>query len=281
MNFTEIINKNLNMSDFELFKSITENYNTTHTTAIVDICKHCDAVEENGIVLCADCGEEINRPLLHDKEWRYYGSGDSKRSSDPNRVHARKIDEKNIAKDVESMSFSETIVAKANELYTQCTNGQIYRGGSRKSVIFACIFHAYKLAGKHQTPDVLIQVFGLSRKAGLKGLKIVNINIPKDSEIHDTCITSKHIICDIMDKFKTSNEHKQQVYDIYDKVKNRSSKLNRARPQSVAAAVIFYWVKLNNINIQLVDFAKTTNLSELTIVKNMKEVETIFMNNPL
>lgn len=265
------------MSDFELFKYIIGNYNEPKKEIETGVCKHCDIVDEGGAILCTDCGEEINHHVLHDKEWRYYGGGDSKRSSDPNRVHARKIDEKNIAKDVENMFFSETIVAKANEIYTQCTNGQIYRGGSRKSVIFACIFHAYKLAGNHQTPDNLIQLFGLSRKAGLKGLKIVNVNIPKDSEIHDTCITSKHIICDIMEKFKTSTEHKEQVYAIYDRVKNRSSKLNRARPQSVAAAVIYYWVKLNNINIKLSDFATTTNLSELTIVKNMKEVESVLL----
>ena len=264
------------MCDFDLFKSITNNYNNLSDQMVMDECGHTEVAVEGGIILCADCGEEINRPLLHDKEWRYYGSGDTKMSSDPNRVHARKIDEKNITKDVENMFFSENIVTKANELYTQCTNGQIYRGGSRKSVIFACIFHAYKLAGNHQTPDNLIQLFGLSRKAGLKGLKIVNVNISKDSEIHGTCITSKHIICDIMEKFKTSPEHKQQVCDIYDAVKNRSSKLNRARPQSVAAAVIYYWVRLNNIDIQLTDFATTTNLSELTIVKNMKEVENIF-----
>lgn len=265
------------MSDFELLKYMIGNYNDKITKPNTCECKHVDIVDEGGINLCTDCGEEINRPVLHDKEWRYYGSGDSKRSSDPNRVHARKIDEKNIAKDVENMSFSENIVTKANEIYTQCTKGQIFRGGSRKSVIFACIFHAYKLAGNHQTPDNLIQLFGLSRKAGLKGLKIVNVNIPKDSEIHNTCITSKHIIGDIMGKFKTSTEHKEAVYQLYDRVKNRSSKLNRARPQSVAAAVIYYWVLLNNIDIKLCDFANITNLSELTISKNMKEVESVLL----
>jgi transcription initiation factor TFIIIB Brf1 subunit/transcription initiation factor TFIIB len=263
------------MSDFDTLKYIMGNYKEENTKTPLCECEHLDIVDEGGITLCADCGEEINRPVLHDKEWRYYGSTDSKRSGDPNRVHARKIDEKNIAKDVENMGFSENIVTKANEIYTECTNGQIYRGGSRKSIIFACIFHAYKLAGNHQTPDNLIQLFSLTRKAGLKGLKIVNVNIPMDSEIHSTCITSKHIIGDIMEKFKTSQEHKEAVYELYDRVKNRSSKLNRARPQSVAAAVIYYWVKTNDIQINLSDFAAITNLSELTISKNAKEVEIV------
>ena len=262
--------------DFNLFDSLSNQYNKTNNLNNEhDECSHQDIVCENGIVLCTNCGEEIDRPILHDKEWRYYGAGDSKRNSDPTRVHARKIEEKSIGKDVEHMHFSQSIITKANDLYMQCTKGQIYRGGSRKAVIFACIFHAYKLAQNHQTPDNLIHMFGLSRKSGLKGLKIVNVNIPRDSEIHDTVITSKHIINEIMDKFSTSTGQKNEVYELYDKIKNRSSKLNRARPQSVAAAVIYYWICQNNIDIKLSDFASSTQLSELTISKNTKEVENI------
>ena len=264
--------------DFNLFESLNDQYNKTDSNSSCnehDTCSHKDKVCENGIILCTDCGEEIDRPILHDKEWRFYGAGDSIRNSDPTRVHARKVEEKSIEKDVENMHFSQSIITKANELYMQCTKGQIYRGGSRKAVIFACIFHAYKLAHNHQTPDNLIQMFGLTRKSGLKGLKIVNVNIPKDSEIHDTVITSKHIMNEIMDKFSTSSSQKNEVYDLYDKIKNRSSKLNRARPQSVAAAVIYYWICKNKIDIKLGDFASATQLSELTISKNTKEVENI------
>jgi len=264
------------MTDFDLFDSISSVYNDGFKACSREgNCEHTDVVSENGIVLCTDCGEEIDRPILHDKEWRYYGSTDSKRSSDPTRVHVRKSEEKNIDKDVETMGFSKNIVAKANELYMECTKGQIYRGGSRKAIIFACVFHAYKLIGNHQTPDNLIQIFRISRKEGLKGLKIINVNISKKSEIHDTFITSRHIINDIMNKFLTNEEQKEEVYALYEKIKNRSSTLNRARPQSVAAAVIYYWICLNDIGISIQEFANITQLSELTIQKNMKEVESI------
>ena len=261
------------MSDFAIFDELE-----VKSTKVYEgncSCTEPDIVCENGINVCTECGEEINHPILHDKEWRYYGSSDSKRSSDPNRVHARKIDDKNISKDVQNMAFSDSIVSKANDLYLQCTNGQIYRGGSRKGVIFACVFYAYKLAGNHQTPDSLIQSFGLTRKAGLKGLKIVNVNAPRDSEIHDTSITAKHVICDMMDKFLTSDDQKNNVYSIYESIKNRSSKLNRARPQSVAAAVIYHWITQNNISISIDEFARSIGLSELTIQKNMKELRDV------
>jgi transcription initiation factor TFIIIB Brf1 subunit/transcription initiation factor TFIIB len=265
------------MTDFSIFENIVTSYNETECnkpTGETGICLHVNSVFENGITTCTCCGEEVDRPLVFSKDWRYYNSSDSKRS-DPTRVHARKIEEKNISKDVSSMNFSDSIVSVANDLYIACTKGQIYRGGSRKAVIFACIFHAYKLAGNHQTPDALISAFGLTRKAGLKGMKILNINIPKESEIHNTIITPNHIISDTMDKFLTTPEQKNEVYEIYKKIDNRSSKLNRARPQSVAAAVIYHWVNTRDINISISDFAGITNLSELTILKNMKEVERV------
>ena len=177
-----------------------------------------------------------------------------------------------INKDVENMGFSETIVTKADELYTQVTKGQIYRGNSRKAIVFACIFHAYKMSGKHQTPDNLVKLFGLSRKNGLHGLKIVAVNAPKDSKIHTTVITPVHLVHDIMSKFRATPDQKKEVIHLYARIKNRSSKLNRSRPQSVAAAITYYWIKKKKLDINLKDFAKKVDLSELTINKNAKEV---------
>ena len=235
-------------------------------------CCHSELVTENGVVSCLECGEEIRRTITHEKEWRYYGAADSKRSADPNRVQMRKSEERNIHKDVETMGFSETIVTKADELYTQVSKGQIYRGNSRKAIVFACIFHAYKMSDKHQTPENLIKLFGLNRKNGLKGLKIVNVNAPKDSLIHTTFITPVHLIHDIMDKFKATPAQKEEVIGFYDRIKNRSSKLNRSRPQSVAASLTYYWICTKKMDISLKDFSKKADLSELTIQKNAKEV---------
>jgi len=267
------------MSDFALFKQALAKYEKIKTPKEnvsgdeSDIsCFHGDLVEENGIVSCLECGEEIQRTIMHEKEWRYYGAADSKRSSDRNRVQIRKSEERNINKDVENMGFSQTIVNMANELYSQVTKGQIYRGTSRRAIVFACIFHAYKLADKHQMPKNLMQIFNLSKKSSLKGMKTVNVNAPKDSKIHTTFITPVHLISDIMEKFKCTPDQKKEVVNLYRRTKNRSSKLNRARPQSVASALIFYWVCLKKLNITLKEFAKKADLSELTINKNAKEV---------
>ncbi len=67
-------------------------------------------------------------------------------------------------------------------------------------------------------------------------------------------------------------DQKKEVINLYARIKNRSSKLNRSRPQSVAAALTYYWIRKKKLDISLKDFAKKVDLSELTINKNAKEV---------
>lgn len=236
-------------------------------------CSHSETSLQNGIIICTDCGEELEQTLQHEQEWRY----NDKKGIDNIRVQARKTDNKSILKDVENMGFSENIVNKANDLYQSVTNDQIYRGQIRKSIIFACVFHAYKISNNYQPHDILMKAFGISKKSSIKGLRIVNLKIPKDYKIQMSYITPEHLIHEIFSKFSIaqsdiSQKRKDEVIELYNKIKNKSSKLNRARTQSVAASLIFYYIKLNNIDISLKDFAKKVDLSELTISRNAKEV---------
>lgn len=280
------------MEDFLLFENAMKEYTKISSKeAIKDVdelkevedeCKHLNISNENPIVFCLDCGKELEKMIFQDKEWRYYGQSDNKRTSDPNRVHIRKLDDRSIYKDVENMGFPDKIVAEANKLYIQVTKGQIFRGNSRKAIVFACIFHSFKLSGKPQTHENLIEIFGLSRKTSLKGLKHVNLNVPKDSPIHTTYITPINLIEDIMDKFKASELQKKEVIDLYYKIKNKSSKINRSRPQSISSGLVYFWISLKDIDISttnnstsLKEFAKKVNLSELTISKIAKEISDI------
>jgi transcription initiation factor TFIIIB Brf1 subunit/transcription initiation factor TFIIB len=272
------INKQIASSNDDNDECYTNTKNTNTNTNKI-ICKHVNINEEAGVVCCTDCGCELEKSIYHDKEWRYYGQADNKRNSDPNRVHLRKIEERNIFKDVENMGFSEKIVSLANELYLQVTKGNILRGNSRRSVVFACIYHAFKVNGKPQTHDKLVKIFSLNRKTGLKGLKIVNLNVPSDSIIHTSYITPINLLEDIMDKFNAKKEHKEEVIELYNKIKNKSSKINRSRPQSVTAGLVYFWIctrqGTKGVDITLKEFASKTDLSELTIKKITKEISDI------
>ncbi len=270
------------MSEFTLFEQALEEYEKA--TAVIEeqpscinhetetSCEHENIIHEKGVSVCVECGEEIQTKLDHDKEWRYYGQGDTKHISDPNRVQMRKLEERSIYKDVESLNFSESIVSKANKIYSQVTKGKIFRGNSRKAIVFACVFHAYKLANHPQSHEKLIRIFNLNRKAGLKGLKYVNLYAPKDSKIRTTYITPMNLVEEIMEMFSATKEQKHEVLELYESIKNKSSKLNRSRPQSVGAGLVYYWICSKNKDISLKDFSKKVALSELTVHKIAKEI---------
>jgi transcription initiation factor TFIIIB Brf1 subunit/transcription initiation factor TFIIB len=268
------------MSDFALFNQALEQYeqlkivseNNDNIFKEDCTCLHDNIITEKGVSVCVDCGEEINQRISHEKEWRYYGQNDTKNSSDPNRVQVRKMEERSIFKDVENLGFSESIISKANKIYAQVTEGKIFRGNHRKAIVFACVFHAYKICGKPQSHEKLIQIFNLNRKSGLRGLKYVNLYAPKDSKIRNTYVTPVNLIEEIMEKFTATEEQKQEVIQIYKTIENKSSKLNRSRPQSVASGLVFYWICKKGKDITLKDFSKKVVLSELTINRIAKEI---------
>ena len=161
-------------------------------------CGHSIILEEGGIKSCQICGEEISRDISFDKEWRYYGAADTRHNSDPSRCQRRIVEHRVIYKDVANKGFSDKIITEASLLYDEVTKGKIYRGDSRKAIVFACIFHSYKLDGNPQNCENLIKVFGLQRKVGLKGLKLVNLNASKESRIRTTYITPENLIIEII-----------------------------------------------------------------------------------
>ena len=266
------------MSDFELFDQVFKDEEKIEATQ-VSSCNHTNTIVEKGIEICIDCGEEIEEQIENVKEWRYYGQGDSKHHSDPNRVQARKVEEKGIFKDVENMKFPDVVIREANKLYLEVTRGDICRGKSRKSIIFACIFHAFKIKGKFQTYDNLLKIFHLDKKSALKGMKYVNLKADKTSKIRTTYITPENLIEEIMKTFDSPESYKNEVIELYKKIKNKSSNLNRARPQSVASAIVYYWICINNKGISLKEFAKKVNLSGLTIGKITQEINEILSKN--
>lgn len=241
-------------------------------------CSHKNVVNESGTYLCSDCGLELSKVMSYEKDWRYYGSDDTRKNSDPNRCHIRKMEDKSIYKDVENFGFSEKVVNMANDIYSQVTKGKIYRGNSRKAIIFGCIFHSIKINGKAHTCESLREIFQLDRRIILKGLKHVSLNAPKSSQIRmKPSTTNNDLIEEYMNKFNLNEEEKRDIIEIYQKIKNKSTIINRSRPQSVTSSLIYYYLckKNGSNNVNIDDFIKKVKLSKLTIDKISKEIDNI------
>lgn len=272
-----VLNNEIN--ELDLFSNLLKELDDLNIdkTEIVDesICKHVNIMEEAGVKTCYDCGCEISRDISCEKEWRYYGSEDTRKNSDPSRCHIRKSEEKSIFKDLESLGFSERIIKIANDIYNDVTNGKIYRGNSRKAIVFGCIFQTYKILGIPKSYENLREVFTLEKKICLKGLKLVTLNLPKNIDIITKYITPIELINEIMTKLNATQSQKNEISELYMKIKNKSPVLNRSRPQSIASSVIYYYLSKQDDNIKIKDFIKKVKLSELTINKLTKVIKSI------
>ena len=265
--------------NFDLFHSALKNYNSLQIVQDrkedkkVE-CVHANVETRTGIATCVSCGEILKKNVLHEKEWRNY----TDQKKDPTRVQLRKSEDRNIHKDVVGLGFSKRVINMANDLYRDVSKGNIYRGNCRRAIIFACVFHSYKSIGQPQTHEKLIKLFKLSRKSGLKGLKHVTLN-SNSPILRGGHITAKHLIRDIMGGFSATEEQMGEVIGIHEKIKNRSSNLNRARPNSIASGLIYFWIQKRKISITLKEFARKTSLSEITISKISREIHSILQGS--
>jgi len=235
------------------------------------LCLHTNIILDHGINLCMDCGIEVIKVINWMDELQDVTQINNQQYSIKN------VKSKSIYDDVQHLNISQKIKDIANDIYLSiCENTR--RGVTRKGIIFACIFHAYKIDKNPQTHDKLIKEFQINKKDALNGLKFIHKNAPKDSIIRYYYISVENIITDFMSKFDNMTQsNKSDVLELYDKIKNSTNILSRSRPQSIASALIYYY--MTNIlgkKINIKDYTRVVNLSELTIQKICKEIEYVF-----
>ena len=244
------------------------------TKDITEICIHQNTIRNNEIEICSECGIEIYKELSLEPEWRFYGDNDSKHSSDPSRCHIRKCDDKNIYKDIEAYNFPLDIVRETNLNYLEVTGGKIRRGNFRKSIIFACVFNAYKNQDNPKNPEELREKFGLTKKDASKGLTFYNLN-KNDKKKKPIYISPVSFIPRVMTKFNSGEQHINRVTELFNKIYNKSKLLNRSNPQSVISGLIYYYFRLIGVNINCQKFSKIVKLSDITINRISKNISEI------
>src|SRR5271157_2251300 len=104
-----------------------------------DSCPHDDTIDNNGTETCVSCGLEIAHSLSSSPEWKSFSEDDHGASQ---RCSWKRTGIRNIYTELEPFNLSREVVLRANELYLQVAGDKTLR--SRKAVIFACVFNAYK-----------------------------------------------------------------------------------------------------------------------------------------
>jgi len=266
----------MNDEAFEVLTNLAEDSETDETKPVG--CEHRNTITERAQdKVCEDCGQILSKNFTYEREWRYYGTNDTKHMNDPNRCSIRKQDERGIFRDLEKFKINKKIVFTANDIYNRVTQQKIFRGNTRRGIIFACVYHAYNLNHLPQSCKNLIQIFDMEQKVALKGLKFVNLNLPLESDLRQCNASNNvdHLIREIMSEFNASKLQVEEVLTLYQHIQDKSSLLNRSRPQSVACGLIRYYILKKNPEYSIDYFREKIKLSDLTLSRIVKEIETI------
>lgn len=258
---------------FDVFDSIEKPKSCASPTSG---CTHENTCVDSNVVICVLCGFEIENVQTFEREWRNYQS----ERTNPTRCIARKVDGLVIMKDLESMGLGEHIISIANDLYIQTTKGKIKRGkSSRKAIIAACLFHAYKRVGTPKSCDMMREIMKdtkLDKSDFLHGIKQVALNLDKSENVHTTYITPVDIIREMMTLLNASKDKCDCAIDLFKKVEMHTKLFRESRPQSVAAGVVFHYIEQTDPgSLPIKQFAKKVKISELTVNKIRAEITRI------
>lgn len=207
----------MNAEIWNLFKDINDNVNENNNITSKEIiknkkicfnCKESDfLLMDTEMVVCTYCGIENEAIIDQFAEWRYYGSDDNKRSSDPNRCGMpsnhiipdsslstvilgkgfevfRKLNSWNglsykhrsliailnkIALKANIDNVPQSIIDSTMGMYKMISEDYIKRGASRESLIAACFFNALRDQGLIRSTDEVAKLFDIKSKKLSKG----------------------------------------------------------------------------------------------------------------
>jgi transcription initiation factor TFIIIB Brf1 subunit/transcription initiation factor TFIIB len=150
--------------------------------------------------------------------------------------------------------------------------------------MFACVFHAFIELGKPQTTEYLRKVIKITKRNISKGFTYYGLQMPKDRRETYVYITAEHYIPKILKELRVTDDHIENVLNLYKKLKNKSYLLNTSNPQSIGSGFVYYYLK--KIKTDLITPTQFGNmdivkLSEITITRIANEIEDIINNEDI
>lgn len=275
-------------------------------------CQSENLVSDDGIIVCEDCGVDNGAIIDYQQEWRFYGSEDTKHSSDPTRCGMpinpllpdssmgtiilgrgfekyRKINNWNsmtykersllkVFKNIQSKSdendISICIIDRAKIMYKTLSEDTIKRGKSRKGLIAACLYNSCKDKNDPRSTKEISQMFGLKIKKMTSGCKQFNEMMYHNNSDYISKIkpTSPE---DFIERYimVLKLDKKNKERAVY--ISEMASKLglvSENTPASIAVGSIYLTSQVYGLGITKKKLSEVCEISEVTISKTYKKM---------
>ena len=242
-------------------------------------CSHVQTSNIDGSTVCMICGLKVDEALL-DNETRYYGAADTRYTKDPSRHNQRKNEERSLHSDLEPLGFPQEIIERANVYYKEIIKDKIYRAGNRMSIVFACTYHAYSDMQEPRVPSELAAKFKIDKKGISNGLKTFSKVFRKRP--NKKYIDAMDLVPKLLSELHVERSfHKSCIDDIrtiHEFVKSKSRTFSSSNPQSIAAGLVYYYLRLSGSAITRSEFSKVVHLTDITFTKIALDIHKVLVN---
>tara|TARA_Y100000817_G_C16856580_1_gene544271 strand:- start:1437 stop:2396 length:960 start_codon:yes stop_codon:yes gene_type:complete len=174
-------------------------------------------------------------------------------------------------------NLPQIIIQTAQSLYSIISVTKISRGNNRKGIIAACVFNACKECGVPRSVKELAEIFNIPPKVLTKGCKnyieIMRLNKTNIDRSHNTKSTS---LTDFIERFCHNLGFNLDDIQNVKEISNLCDKYNLIydnTPPAMSTGCIYLYSKLRNINISKKDVSLVCKISEVTINKCYKKIE--------
>jgi transcription initiation factor TFIIIB Brf1 subunit/transcription initiation factor TFIIB len=276
---------------------------------IKDKCYNClednSLISDSEMIVCIKCGYENESIIDYNPEWRYYGTDDNKRSSDPNRCCMtgnsmipdtslstivlgkgfevyRKLNSWNglsykqrsligilnkIASKANIDNVPQSIIDSTMNMYKIISQDYIKRGASRESLIAACFFNALRDQGMIRSTDEIAKLFDIQSKKLSKGCnEFTELMFSKNKEYVKNMKPIESK--DLIERFLKILD----IEEIYIKVAIRAAVLidklgicQENNPKSIAVGVLYLLSQNYNLEFTKKEIAEQCKTSEVTV----------------
>jgi transcription initiation factor TFIIIB Brf1 subunit/transcription initiation factor TFIIB len=184
--------------------------------------------------------------------------------------------EKSLKKDLEAAGFPPEIVVKADEIYGQMDSG-LKRGAKYRQLMFFCVHAAYNTLRIPEDPSNLARMCNISVSEISKAFSMCS---PSKTNYKPPCIHweprdylkfyYKKIID--LDIISFHDGVLEDINSICSEVMEKNRELKDEKPQTVAAAVLVFYLQLHGCAIDVKKYNEIFSRSQMTIGKVKNKV---------